>query len=127
MKTKTSSSSPYSEKTSRIGPYGEETSRIGAVPASQQPEVVRIGHTGNMHVGDPVRGLEHLLSTFEFLSQMADLIVHEPRCLGWGWCSIEHPICEYAWTGVWTELTNEVVREYLDGSDPLRTWWADPA
>lgn len=70
---------------------------------------------------DPfVSGGEHLLDLLGFLAALGDLVVHDPRCLGWGFCSVEHPLCPSPWNGVWSPLLQDTVRLYLDGGDLLQ-------
>jgi len=67
---------------------------------------------------DPfVPGEEHLLDLLGFLAAVGDLLVHDSGCLGWGFCSVESPLCDSPWDGVWSPLLEDVVRLYLDGGD----------
>lgn len=67
---------------------------------------------------DPlVAGEEHLIDLLGLLGCLGDLVVHDPHCLGWGFCSVKSPLCDSPWNGVWSPLLEDTVRLHLDGGD----------
>lgn len=64
-----------------------------------------------------VDGTKHLFDLLGFLAAVGDLLVHDPNCLGWGFCSIESPLCDSPWNGMWSPLLEDTVRLHLDGKD----------
>jgi hypothetical protein len=52
-----------------------------------------------------------------FLGAIGDLLVHDRQCLGWGYCTVESPLCDHPWDGEWSPLLGDAVRLYLGGGD----------
>jgi len=52
-----------------------------------------------------------------FLGAIGDLLVHDRRCLGWGFCTSDSPLCPTPWDGVWSPLLGDAVVLYLGGGD----------
>jgi hypothetical protein len=52
-----------------------------------------------------------------FLGAIGDLLTHDRRCLGWGYCTTESPVCDHPWDGLWSPLLEDAVRLYLNGGD----------
>jgi len=75
-------------------------------------------NSDNARKGDNLgSGPDALLEVLGFLGAVADLLVHDDNCLGWGYCSMDSPLCDSPWNGQWSELLEDAVRLYLSGDD----------